>query len=174
MFRFAKRPSFGSESGGTLVEAAISMSLLLLLMFGILEGGLAAYSYHYLSHAAKSGARYAIVRGSDWPSGCSDYTGAACTTNLAQVTAYIKNLGFPGIDESKIYVNLQCATLNASSQTYNAFGTYGSSCNAAGDVVQVTVSYPFSVPIVGINGTCDPSATTKFCMSTTSEMVIAN
>lgn len=160
----------GSESGGTLVETAISLSLLFLLVFGILEGSLAVYSYHYLSHAARQGARYAMVRGASWGSACADYTGAGCTASSDQITQYVQNLGFPGIDESKITVTVQCAA--SSGAGFGSLGSYGSSCNAAGSEVQVTVSYPFSVPIAGVNGSCNTPA--KFCMATTSEMVIAN
>lgn len=166
----AHRRQLGSETGGTLVETAISFSLLFLLVFGILEGSLAVYSYHYISHAARQGARYAMVRGASWGSACGDYTDAGCTATSDQISQYVQNLGFPGIDGSQITVTVQCA---ASSGTgFGTLGSYGSSCNAAGSEVQVTVSYPFSVPVAGINGSCN--SPTKLCMSTTSEMVIAN
>lgn len=164
-----------SESGGTLVETAISMSLFFLLIFGILEGSLAAYSYHYISHAARQGARYAIVRGSDWSANCTDYTDAGCIATSDQISQYIDSLGFPGIDASKIQVTVQCATVTttATTATLGSFGTYGSTCNAATDLVQVTVSYPFSVPIAGVNGSCGGTSP-SFCMSSTSQMSIAN
>lgn len=173
--RFHTRRRLGSESGGTLVETALSLSLLFLLVFGILEGSLAIYSYHYLSHAAKAGARYAIVRGSDWTDGCTDYTDAACIATNDQISDYVKNIGLPGIDSNKIQVSVKCAkiTTTAKTATLGAFGAYGSSCNAATNIVQVTVSYPFSVPIAGINGSCT-SSPTSFCMSSSSEMTIAN
>lgn len=168
--KFHAHRGLGSESGGTLVETAISLSLLFLLVFGILEGSLAVYSYHYLSHAARQGARYAMVRGASWGSACSDYTDAGCTASASQISQYVENLGFPGIDGTQITVTVQCAASSGSG--FGALGAYGSSCNAAGSEVQVTVSYPFSVPIAGINGTCN--SPTKFCMASTSEMVIAN
>lgn len=164
------RRRLGSESGGTLVETAISLSLLFLLIFGLLEGSLAVYSYHYLSHAARQGARYAMVRGGSWGSTCGDYTQAGCTATSDQISQYIENLGFPGIDGSKINITVQCAAVSGTG--FGTLGAYGSSCWAAGSEVQVTISYPFSIPIAGINGTCN--SPTKFCMVSTSEMVIAN
>ena len=164
------RRRLGSESGGTLVETAISLSLLFLFMFGIIEGGLAVYSYHYLSHAARQGSRYAIVRGLSWGTGCTAYTDAGCTATEPQIKQFVQNLGFPGINSNNLTVTVQCATTTGT--TVGAFGAYGNTCNAAGDVVQVKISYPFSVPIAGVNGTC--TSPTKFCMSSTSEMVIAN
>lgn len=173
--RFNSCRRLGSEAGGTLVETAISLSLLFLLIFGILEGSLAIYSYHYLSNAARQGARYAIVRGSDWSANCTDFTDSGCIATDTQISDYVKNLGFPGIDSSKIQVTVKCATITetSTSATVGAFGAYGSSCNAATDLVQVTVSYPFSVPIAGVNGSCT-SSPTSFCMSSTSQMTIAN
>lgn len=166
--RFLGRRALGSEHGGTLVETALSMSLLFLFIFGILEGSLAVYSYHYLSHAARQGARYAMVRGASWGTNCADYTGAGCTATATQISQYVQNLGFPGIDGSKITVTVNCATAVG-----GTFASYSTSCNKYSDVVQVTVSYPFSVPIAGVNGSCT-SSPTKFCMSSSSEMVIAN
>lgn len=161
-----RRPLSG-ESGGTLVETALSLTVLFAFVFGILEGSLSVYSYHFLSNAARQGTRYAMVRGSTWGATCSDYSSAGCTATAAQVGQYVQNLAFPGIDSSKIIVTVQCAT-----DVGGSFSSYGASCNAAGNFVQVTVSYPISIPIVGINGSCSSPA--KYCMRSQSEMVISN
>ena len=166
------RPKFGSplpawkchlrgESGGTLVETALSMTLLLTLLFGIIEVGLILYSYHFISNAAREGTRYAIVRGSSWGTACGTYTSSGCTATTTQIQQYVLNLGFPGIDPAKLSV-----TPTSSLTTGGASCSPFTSCNAASNVVQVKVTYnfPFSVPFV-------PSRTIS--MSSTSQMVIS-
>ena len=57
------------EAGGTLVEFALSATILLTLVFGVMAMCMALYIYHFVSDAAREGARYAMVRGSS----CSTY-----------------------------------------------------------------------------------------------------
>jgi Flp pilus assembly protein TadG len=65
-----------AEQGQTLVETAISMLVMLSLVFGVIEVCWAVYSFHYLGNAAHEAARYAIVRGGSWTGTC-DGTGSA-------------------------------------------------------------------------------------------------
>ena len=53
--------------GATLVEAAIVLPVFLLLVFGIIELGLAVARYNMLAEVARDGARMAIVHGADAP-----------------------------------------------------------------------------------------------------------
>ncbi|PKO20435.1 MAG: pilus assembly protein TadG [Chloroflexi bacterium HGW-Chloroflexi-1] len=48
-------------SGQSLVEFALVLSLLVLFLFGILEGGRAVYAYSTITHAAREGAHFAIT-----------------------------------------------------------------------------------------------------------------
>src|SRR4051812_29312205 len=66
------------EAGGAILEMAISSSILFAMFFGVFELTLASYTYHYVSAAAREGARFAIVRGS---------TSCANTPNLANCNA---------------------------------------------------------------------------------------
>ena len=159
------------DFGGTLVETALSIFLLLTFMFGIMEGSLAIYSYHFISNAAREGTRYAIVRGSDWSSACTSSVTSGCTVTAAQLETYVTSLSFPGIDTTKLIVTPQCSTTSANGVLSTTFVTFPGTCNAAGDVVQVTVTYPYSVPIAGIKGSC--TAPVKWCLTSTSEMVIS-
>lgn len=174
----ALRPAAGihsmrrDERGSMLVETALSLTLLFLIVFGILECSLAVYSYHYLSHAARQGSRYAMVRGASWGTTCTDYTSSGCIATEPQIEQYVQSLGFPGIDGNNLQVSVSCSTaVGGTFVDYN-----GASCNARGDVVEVTVTYPFSISIAGINGSC-PSSTNsspaKYCMSSSSQMVIS-
>jgi Flp pilus assembly protein TadG len=54
-----------SENGTALVEAAITIPILLLLMVGIFEVGRAYETWQVLVNAAREGARMAVTPGSD-------------------------------------------------------------------------------------------------------------
>ena len=54
------------DSGNAMVEFAFSVSILLLLLFGILDLCRAVYVNHFVAGAARDGSRYAMVRGSAW------------------------------------------------------------------------------------------------------------
>lgn len=49
------------EHGGSLVEFAIVMPLLLLFLFGIIEMGILLYNQAVITNASREGARYGIV-----------------------------------------------------------------------------------------------------------------
>lgn len=49
------------QRGDGLVEFALVLPVLLLLIFGILDGGRAVYAYHVVANSAREGARYASV-----------------------------------------------------------------------------------------------------------------
>lgn len=51
------------ERGATMVEFALSFLLFLALVVGIFEGGRLVWTYETLAHAARQGARFAIVHG---------------------------------------------------------------------------------------------------------------
>lgn len=55
----------GNERGSQLLEFGMAAILLFMLLFGIMEFGRAIWIYDTLAHAAKEGARYAIVRGAE-------------------------------------------------------------------------------------------------------------
>ncbi len=55
---------FKCDIGASMVETAIAMSLVLMLSFGIIDCGRAVYTYHLVDNAARLGARFAMVRGS--------------------------------------------------------------------------------------------------------------
>src|SRR5215831_4743909 len=110
------------EQGQSLLESALSLSLLLSLLFGAIAGGMVLNTYHTLSYAARLGSRYAIVRGSQ----CSGLSGG-CPASASDVSDYVKSAPFIGIDRSQLTVTT----------TWSAPPQSGSSCtspcNAPGD-----------------------------------------
>jgi Flp pilus assembly protein TadG len=55
------RPAGSRQSGQTTVEFALAATVLFLVVFGLVELGIAVYSYQQISTAAREAARYAIV-----------------------------------------------------------------------------------------------------------------
>lgn len=68
----------GKAAGQTAVEFALVASLLLMLVFGIIELGLTVYDYNTVSSAAREAVRYAIVHSPTGPN-------PATTSEIQQV-----------------------------------------------------------------------------------------
>ncbi|WP_348262312.1 pilus assembly protein [Telmatobacter sp. DSM 110680] len=147
------------EEGSNIVEMAVVSSVLLAVLFGIVELSLAMYTYNYVSDAAREGTRYAMVRGSS----CSVLTN--CGVTSAQIQTYVQSLGYPGMNAANTTVTT--TWLSPSTTTPVTWTVCGSTCNAPGDAVQVKVTYSFklSIPFV-------PNSTLN--LHSTSLMVIAN
>src|SRR5579862_8721810 len=92
------------RGAAALLEAALTMAIMLALIMGIVDFSRAMYAYHFVAHAAAEATRYASSRGSSW-------TGTACTaptfkydcmtdTGGADILAYVNNLVPAGIQVS--------------------------------------------------------------------------
>lgn len=137
-------------SGSSLVELALSMGIVLLLIFGILEVCRAFYVDHYIGYAARDGARYAMVRGSTWSgAACGDTSTFSCTATAADVQKYVRTLAPPGVDVSQVAVTT----------TWSGGSASGGGCinvngnNSPGCAVAVSVSYNFQflLPLLPAN-----------------------
>lgn len=150
-----------AEQGTALLETAFSLLTLFIFIIGMMEIGLAAYTYHVISESAREGTRYAIVRGATWGTACGGPGPPTCTAQSADVQTYVKSIGFPGINPGKMTVT----------PVWSGF-THGSSCpavgpcNSVGNLITITVQYnfPVSIPFV---------STTGIAMSSTSAMIIS-
>ncbi len=152
--------AFRGDEGASLVEMAIATTVLFAVLFGVFEISLASYTYHYISDAAREGARWAIVRGSmcslDMPWAPSSFE---CDATGDQIAAYVKSLGYPGIDSTRMTVSTIWLAATASSTTSSTGGQTSTttwnttacgtsdSCKYPGNEVQVTVSYNFPLEI---------------------------
>lgn len=143
------------EHGYALVEAALSLVLLLTLVFGIMEVSMALYTYHFISDAAREGTRYAIVRGS----ACNSFP-TACPASATNIQDYVRTLGFPGVDPNKMTVNTAWPTTGTSCTPSST------PCNNPGNLVQVTINYqlPFALAFVRVS---------TLTLTSTSQMVIS-
>ncbi len=88
--------------GQSLVEFALTLPLLLLLVFTFLDLGRAVYYYSAVSNAVREGARYASVTPLDLYCGIGDTT---CDTDRTEVKDVVKNYSIAvAIDDSNIEV----------------------------------------------------------------------
>jgi Flp pilus assembly protein TadG len=144
-----------SERGASMAETAITMSVVLLLLFGIIDFGRATYTYSWVANAARMGARWMIVRGSLSCTSGNGYVIDNCSAGNTALQTYVQSLNTGMLTTSNIITTetpLSCPT--------------GSVTNAPGCTVKVTVSYPFAFiapffPKAGI------------AMSSTSQMIIS-
>lgn len=137
----------GCEAGSSLVEMAISISLFLMILIGIFEMGLALYRYNYVSDAAREASRWAMVRGA----ACSTNTPGLdhCNASSSDIQSFVQALTYPGIDSTQLNVTtiwLQPSMPPAVTWSSCA-GTPSNPCNQQGYEVQVTVNYPFVLPL---------------------------
>jgi len=132
----------GRQSGQAIVEFALTVILLMLLMFALLELSIFIYTYSVLANAAKEGVRYAIVHGASngTPSGPSSGSASSlpCTassTNVTNVVNQTKNFaGFTLLNTSNV----------------NVFVCYLDGDNKFNSLVEVSVSYLYR-PLFGFN-----------------------
>jgi Flp pilus assembly protein TadG len=146
-----------NEQGGSLVEFALVLPVLLLLVTGFTTFGLALNNYLELTEATGIGAQQlAILRGN---------TTDPCAQAAAIVTGTVSNLA----PASMTFVFTLNGTNYPSSGTYSGTNASCSSSStttgAAGNLVQgqsatMTVGYPCSLAVYGINyaPTCNLTA----------------
>ncbi len=103
-----------SEKGAALLEAAITIPILLLISVGIFEFGRAYQTWEVVTNAAREGARVAIIAGS------------TDTDVRTQVNTYLSIGGLSTLADSQIVLN----------RNVPLAGTWTGS--------QVQVNYPFS------------------------------
>jgi Flp pilus assembly protein TadG len=158
------RSFVSGERGDSLVELGIAMSVLMMVVFGIIDCSRALYTYHFVSCAAQQGARYAIVRGEDWPLSCATSTSYSCQASAANIKTYVQSLATPGITPANITV-----TPTWPQQTVNGAAT---GCNSSATQanegclvkIQVSYTYHFFLPYLPAGG---------IPMTATSEQAIA-
>lgn len=159
-------PRNRQRGAAALLEAAMTMAILLAVIFGIIDFSRALYAYHFVSHAAREATRYASVRGTSW-------TGTSCTeptfkyqcmtdTGGADVFAYVKTLiptGIPVTTSTNTQSGTSCNNPTASANALGVCAVWpgvggngaannfcdpsNAGINSPGCVVAVTVQYNF-------------------------------
>ena len=154
------RSNSSADSGGVLVEFAISASALLLLEIALFHLCICIYSYCFVSEAAREATRYAMVRGLTLNTDCTTPGFANCIAQNNDIQAYLRNLSLPGIVPDNLTTQTTWIT--------SAGATCGTddSCKAPGNFVKINVyySYPYLQPF--------SSRSQTLTMSSQSQVVI--
>ena len=128
------------DAGETMMEFALSASILLMTIFGVMDFARALYVYHFASYAAQQGTRYAMVRGAHWgTTTCASTTSVACNASSSNVKSYVQGLATNGITGSNVSVTTTWPGTTISGST-----TGCSTTNSPGCLVKVKVTYSFS------------------------------
>ena len=163
---YALRGTAGAarKRGSAVIEFALSSLVFLAFMFGIIDFARAAYTYEFVTYAARSGARWASVRGStcaatNGDAWCDPATSSASGATQADVQTYVQSLNLPGISPTQITATVTWP------QTGDACNT-SSAVNSPGCPVKVLVQYPYSssIPFIWIK---------TITLTADSEMVIS-
>jgi TadE-like protein len=182
-FNFVRRGR-RSEEGSSLVEMAlVSAFIFLPMLFGIIEVSYGVYVYGYVCESSRLATRYASVRGAEsctiapsftdcnlGPGGSTNSSPGSGSTPLQN---YVQNLGYPGIDTSKLTVTSTWYTENITNPTAGAYSTVdwntsctSGTCNNKGYAVRVVVSYPFPLNIpFWKNATINLSSTSQMMIN---------
>lgn len=150
-----------NERGASLPETAIIMTVLLAMMFGIIDFGRALYTYSFVAQLARQGARWAIVRGAN----CTAYaTACPAAMGTTDIEPYIQSLNEGAMNTSQIAATLQFSSASADCANQAS----GIASNQPGCIAKVTVRYPFNFLLPWV------LPGTTITMTSTSQMVIAN
>jgi Flp pilus assembly protein TadG len=142
------------QRGSSLPETVIVMSVLLALMFGIIDFGRALYTYGFVTTIAREGARWASVRGSS----CALLDHCPANSGTTDIETYVQGLSEGATTASSLTATLSFPSCPA--------GVSSTPTNKPGCNAMVTVSYPFTfiAPFV---------SNAKITMTSTSQMVIS-
>jgi Flp pilus assembly protein TadG len=128
-------PTPRPRRAASLVETAITLSVMFLFTLGVIVVGMGVHAYQEVGALAREGARYASVHGAQYAkeSGGSMATATSIKTAISSMAT--------GLDTSQITVT---ATWDNSSEVavYN-----DSSGNPTTNYVHVTVSYTWNPPL---------------------------
>jgi Flp pilus assembly protein TadG len=139
-FLSCRAPLLRDQTGSELIEYSLASSVLLLVIFGIMDCSRALYSYHYVAQAARQATRFASVRGATWGgASCSTYA-YHCTATAADVLSYVNSITPLGFGAS----NLTVATIWPGTNVNGLPCSLLSINNSPGCLVTVKVSYNFS------------------------------
>ena len=140
------------EDAAEMVEFALAAMILFTLIFAIIEFCLAMYASSFTAYAAQQGARYAMVRGSDWTSSCASAGSYGCkAVTQATVQNYVLSLGGLNLKASDITVTWPTKTAAGATCTQ-----YSQGCQ-----VEVTVSYSFNLSVPFLQASIPFSSTSE-------------
>jgi Flp pilus assembly protein TadG len=138
----------GGRRGQALVEFAIGTLVLLMLVFGVIEIARIFLVYTTITDAARQGVRYAITHGTP-PAGPTT-TGTATNTDVGNMQTAVQTVVKSFLAPGTVNINAGGLTVTTTFPNKSCAGaTSGSLCSGTtpGNLVQVTVSYPYDLLI---------------------------
>ena len=113
------------QSGQSLVEFAITFSVLMGFVFAFVELCLMFYTYGMISESVREGSRYAAMHGSS----CVTAASVSCTATADSINTYVSHLGYPNLAAGRMSVST----------------TFPDGSQAAGNRVKVAITYVFPI-----------------------------
>ncbi len=142
----------GDERGSEIVEFGLSALVLMTTVLGLVDVSRAMYAYHIVTHAAQSGARFAMVRGADWTGSCSTSAPPSftmpygCKVSSTDVQNYVKSLGM--VNWSNQGTTPVTVTWPGTTPDCTSSCSACSTTNSKGCMVKVNVQYKFTFATV--------------------------
>jgi Flp pilus assembly protein TadG len=144
----SRKRAAGGRRGQALVEFAIATLVLLMLIFGVIEIARIFLVYTTITDAARQGVRYAITHGTP-PAGPTT-PGTATNTDVSNMQTAVQTVVKSFLAPGTVNINAVGLTINTTFPNIScAGGTPSSACSGTtpGNLVQVTVSYPYDLLI---------------------------
>jgi Flp pilus assembly protein TadG len=148
--RLKSRSIRRDQSGSALVEMGLSAALLLSMLFAVIQFGFALYTYQFVTEVSRELTRYAIVRGSSCSSS-STMTNCGFTDSSTTLQTYARSAyTYPGMNMGSLAVTSTWYAPVKDSKgfvtSWNACAS-GTGCNLPGNIIKISVSYPFVLNI---------------------------
>lgn len=130
--------------GGSLVEFALVLPLMLALMMGMFSFGVALNNYMVLTNSVGAGARaMSLSRGQTIP--------AIAASDPCAYAVQVANTASPSLNPKSVTYSIVWTTTNSTGTQVST--TYTNSCQGlnlnSGDTVQISASYPAPITIYG-------------------------
>lgn len=168
-FRAAARGLVHEDAGGALVEMAMSSTIVLGTFIAVFQMTMACYTYNTCAEVARESARWAAVRGAS----CGTNTPGLdhCAASQTDIRNYAKTVGAINWSQCTstpcINVSWKSATTTTGvQQQHTTWATCASNCGQPGDMVVVSMTYPYALNLPFFRSY-------SLTLGSTSEMIVA-
>ena len=103
----------GADRGNTTLEAALSLTVFLMSIFGILDLGRMVWYYNMVAHGSREGVRYAVVHGAN----------SSSPASVPVISSHISTQ-IPGLDPSLTTITVAWTPSNSPGGTVNVCVRY--------------------------------------------------
>jgi Flp pilus assembly protein TadG len=135
------------ERGAAILESTLSLMVLLMAIFSVMDLSRILYFDHYVSYTAREAARYAMVRGATWNNAaCATTSTTGCTATSTDISNYVQSITPIGNNGNLSVHTTWPGTTPAGSRCNTTTNSPG--CTVA---VQVSYNFNFVVPLLPHN-----------------------